>query len=534
MDEAYAYTEEILKKLERRITREYSQAEKEMQKKLDNYLANFAAKDADKRALVEAGELSEEKYRKWRENQILVGKRWKDMRDKLAHDLLNANMTARGIVSRYMPDIYAEGFNFATFEAETGAGVDTGFTLYDHDAVARIIVENPDLLPEPGKETSRQIAEGKAIRWNKNQIQSVMLQGLLQGESMRELAKRLAKTVGDKDKASAMRNARTMTTGVHNSARLNGYRRARSYGIRLKKQWDAVLDMRTRDSHAVLDGETVDIDEMFSNGLMYPGDKEHGRPEEYYNCRCTMVSQIQGREDDYRTVRSTEGLNGMTYDEWKEWHRQRVVRKRFLREGEPLSPTYRRDLEQRYIYAEPKARRVYNKFIPNGGCVVDGKSRKSYTKDEKVRMNFKEDAKRSLAGRTWFHEHFHVIDQKAGYPSCTVAYRNALIEDCKNLEELFGAHSRQNRIKMLNQIRRRYGDYSTSVEDILSGYIGEWYPGAVGGHGRDYWSQNATLFMQEGFAQMGEASFDVKKIEMMKRYFPKSWEEYNRILERLL
>lgn len=333
MDEAYAYTEEILKKLERRITREYSQAEKEMQKKLDNYLANFAAKDADKRALVEAGELSEEKYRKWRENQILVGKRWKNMRDKLAHDLLNANMTARKIVSRYMPDIYAEGFNFATFEAETGAGVDTGFTLYDHDAVARIIVEDPDLLPEPGKELSRQIAEGKAIRWNKNQIQSVMLQGLLQGESMRELAKRLAKTVGDKDKASAMRNARTMTTGVHNSARLNGYRRARSYGIRLKKQWDAVLDMRTRDSHAVMDGETVDIDEKFSNGLMFPGDKEHGRPEEYYNCRCTMVSQIQGHEDDYRTVRSTEGLNGMTYDEWKKWHWQRIKKRQQRRKN---------------------------------------------------------------------------------------------------------------------------------------------------------------------------------------------------------
>lgn len=41
--------------------------------------------------------------------------------------------------------------------------------------------------------------------------------------------------------------------------------------------------------HVKLDGETVGIDERFSNGLRYPRDPEDDRPEELINCRCYLV-----------------------------------------------------------------------------------------------------------------------------------------------------------------------------------------------------------------------------------------------------
>ena len=41
--------------------------------------------------------------------------------------------------------------------------------------------------------------------------------------------------------------------------------------------------------HVRLDGETVGIDERFSNGLRYPRDPEDDRPEELINCRCYLV-----------------------------------------------------------------------------------------------------------------------------------------------------------------------------------------------------------------------------------------------------
>jgi hypothetical protein len=53
--------------------------------------------------------------------------------------------------------------------------------------------------------------------------------------------------------------------------------------------WRATDDDRTRDSHRVMDGQTVAQDEAFITGngvqLMYPGDP-NGPPEEIINCRC--------------------------------------------------------------------------------------------------------------------------------------------------------------------------------------------------------------------------------------------------------
>ena len=42
-----------------------------------------------------------------------------------------------------------------------------------------------------------------------------------------------------------------------------------------------------------MDGEVRDVHEQFSNGLQEPGDYS-GDPSEYYNCRCTLVSVIDG------------------------------------------------------------------------------------------------------------------------------------------------------------------------------------------------------------------------------------------------
>lgn len=56
-----------------------------------------------------------------------------------------------------------------------------------------------------------------------------------------------------------------------------------------KKRWMAVMDDRTRESHADANEEIVGIDEEFSNGLMFPLDP-NGPPEEVINCRCDWAA----------------------------------------------------------------------------------------------------------------------------------------------------------------------------------------------------------------------------------------------------
>lgn len=62
-------------------------------------------------------------------------------------------------------------------------------------------------------------------------------------------------------------------------------------GKKVKRKWVSAGDAQVRDSHQALDGETRDIDEAFSNGLMFPCDPA-GPPEETINCRCSIEPEV--------------------------------------------------------------------------------------------------------------------------------------------------------------------------------------------------------------------------------------------------
>ena len=175
----------------------------------------------------------------------------------------------------------------------------------------------------PGKELSKRIAAGKDVLWNNQQIQSVMLQGILQGESIPKLARRLRTEVNDRNRKASIRNARTMATTAENAGRMDAFNRAESKGIKMQKTWVATLDGRTRHWHRELDGVTIPNDEAFVteySELMYPGDRA-GDPADIYNCRCTLIAQIAVYERDINQYRKIgaydEDGKQMTYNEWR-------------------------------------------------------------------------------------------------------------------------------------------------------------------------------------------------------------------------
>ena len=119
-----------------------------------------------------------------------------------------------------------------------------------------------------------------------------VLQGILQGESMDAIAGRFRDVLG-MNQSSAIRNARTAVTYAENQGRLDSYEKAQANGTVLVKVWASAHDSRTRESHVLLDGEEVGIDDKFSNGLKCPGDPD-GIGAEVYNCRCAMGTRIIG------------------------------------------------------------------------------------------------------------------------------------------------------------------------------------------------------------------------------------------------
>lgn len=283
-DIAHTKTDQKLEEMEKRLSAIYSKAEKEIQKTADEYFSKFAAQDEKKRKLLEQGKITEEEYTKWRKGKVMYGKRFAEMKEQCAKKLLNVNQTALAYINGELPEVYAINYN-ALESAVDGIG-GYSFTLVDADTIRNLAVTDTSLLPY------KEIDPAKDIPWNMKKINAETLQGILQGESMDKIAKRIM-NVQEMNKTQAIRSARTIVTGAENKGRQDSYARAEADGIILQKEWIATNDRRTRHSHAVLDGAVVDQDKKFDNGLMYPGDP-NGRPEEVWNCRCTVAAVVKG------------------------------------------------------------------------------------------------------------------------------------------------------------------------------------------------------------------------------------------------
>lgn len=317
-DRAHRLTDRELKNLEEKIAKAYKQAYDGIAEKTDKYFIQFAKRDKEMAQKVKDKKITVSQYREWRKNKMLIGQRWNNMLEVIGKDMLNTEKIAMSYVNDTKLDVYAINANFATYQIEHDSRIDTSFTLYNKDTVKMLIKENPRLLPnyKPNEE--------KLLLWNKQHINSAITQAILQGKAIPDVAKSLEK-VTDMDKRAAVRNARTAVTCAQNKARFDSYERAEELGIKMKKVWIATLDDRTRESHVDLDGEEVDINEKFSNGLMFPADPD-GEPAEAYNCRCRMITQIDKYRTDWSDLknRNNDKLGGMSYDEWKETHGVKV------------------------------------------------------------------------------------------------------------------------------------------------------------------------------------------------------------------
>lgn len=318
-------TDAELAKLEKRIAAIYREAYNDLTDTIRDYFGKFAARDAVEKARMEAGEISEDQYKLWRAAQIGRGKRFEVLRDKVAERMTNANATAIAYINDATPGIYSLNRNFAAYTIEQVTG-DVGFDIWDEKTVKRLISEQPGLMPSYPER--RALKRGIDLAYGKKQITASVTSSILQGRSIKGMADDLQSRITTMNRDSAIRTARTAVTGAQNAGRLDSYYAAEKMGIKCRKQWMATLDGRTRHSHAMLDGEIVDNDKKFSNGCRYPGDP-NGPPSETYNCRCTLVSEIEGIDTSGGQRRARNPVTGrneliedMTYAEWSGWKKE--------------------------------------------------------------------------------------------------------------------------------------------------------------------------------------------------------------------
>lgn len=322
-DLGHKLTDKELAKLERRIAKLYREAGEELQATIDAYFDQFKKRDEEMKALVgtvqNGKEWTEADYNQWRLNQIGRGERYQAMRDKVAQRATDANAVAVSYTNDATPGIYSLNRNYAAYTIERVTG-NIVFDLWDEQMVKRLMVEQPDLMPYYPKD--RALKRGIDLAYGKKQITASVTSSILQGKSIKHMADDLQKRITTMSRDSAIRTARTAVTGAQNAGRMDSYAAAEKMGIKLKKEWLATLDARTRHSHAMLDGEQVAQDKKFSNGCRFPGDPQ-GPPWEIYNCRCTLIAAVEGVDtvSAQRRARNpvtgeTELIQNMPYQEW--------------------------------------------------------------------------------------------------------------------------------------------------------------------------------------------------------------------------
>lgn len=293
--------EKRLKKLQKELAKEYKAAEKEMLKKAEKYMKAFKEADALELARLKKGEITQAQYDAWRAAKIQRSEWAKRMADELAKGLTDQDVKALSATKAATTSAATEGSMFAQFEAGTLTG--KNFTLVSRSAVEQALT---------GKLYRRKVNIPKDRAWNERHIRSAIAQSLLQGESVADAAKRISQ-VAEMNRSAALRDARTMINAAEQSGKLAEYEMLAEEGVDIEKGWMATLDERTRDTHAEMDMEFVPVDEKFSNSLMEPCDPD-GDPSEVYNCRCTLISRIDGK-----TISQEERRSKLErpYEEWK-------------------------------------------------------------------------------------------------------------------------------------------------------------------------------------------------------------------------
>jgi len=312
MDYGAIYTENQIKKLEHEIHIVYNQAEIDIRHKMEDFNKKYRAKEKIYAKELRDGKITQEQFDNWKKGQVFQGEQWKAKREQILNTMHNSNKIAADIVNGKMNNVFMVNANYANYDIEHKAKVNFGFGIYDSATVAKLIKDNPQVLPK------WKINEPKDYTWSQKKVNRSITQGIIQGESLDKIAKRLTNKLVTNNENKMKTFARTAMTEAQNAGRLESMKSAKDLGIDLYKEWMATLDSHTRDSHAAIDGEKVPIDSKFSNGLKYPGDPG-GAPAEIYNCRCTMVSDIRNYPSYYERYDNIKGkpIAGMTYKEWK-------------------------------------------------------------------------------------------------------------------------------------------------------------------------------------------------------------------------
>lgn len=215
----------------------------------------------------------------------------------------NYQKALQGQVSGILDKMH--GDNYATIDKYLNGCYETGYigVMYDIAGQGVPLVIPVDqaaaikaVLTDSKVSNGLYAALGVDLAKLKRSISQEISRGIASSLSYSDIARNIS-SVSKAPLSRAKTIARTEGHRIQQTSSRDAQYAAKKKGADVLKQWDAALDGRTRDSHARVDGEIRELDEKFSNGLMFPGDPSGGAAE-VVNCRCTSNTRARWALDD--------------------------------------------------------------------------------------------------------------------------------------------------------------------------------------------------------------------------------------------
>ena len=420
-------------------------------------------------------------------------------------------------ISDYLDTCYTNGFIGSMFDA-VGQGVPI-ITPINQEAMVKAV----QLESKISKGLYTRL--GEDVDGLKKKITAQVSRSIATGMSYDQTARALEgyTRIGYNN---AIRIARTEGHRIQTTAAMDAMENAKAKGADVLKQWDATLDGATRESHAKVDGEIREVNQPFSNGLMYPGDPNGGAGE-VVNCRCALLQRARwALEDDDQSFTKFNGFTQQveefdspeSYGEFKKAFFSNE-NKRYMNYVEQMEDKYgTRDFPNLLNQMSTQEYNHYSKLL--GGNPVYNKNGKLLTNDGHDDIIEKNDGFRQIVGN-------HSIEDDIGTtetPTCNPRFHTDGIEyknNCGNCTAAF-------------EMRRRGLDVIANPRNTMP--VAEWMKLFDGFEpmdiewqsGMSYWGSLRSQILQEHGEGARGGIFVAFKGRRVGHFF--SWEVENGVV----
>lgn len=222
-------------------------------------------------------------------------------------------------IEKYLEDSYTDAFVGAMYSLHD-QGIPFIFPIDQNTAIKAVTVDTR--LSEP-----LYASLGVDIQHLKTNISAEITRGIAASRTYSEMARNLS-AVSKIPLGRARTIVRTEAGRIQEQAIMDAAEQSKQKGADVVKQWCAILDMKTRNSHRRLDMQIRELEEYFELGSLkakHPGD--FGDPAEDCNCRCTMLIRARAAldADELKTMQERARYFGLQAKDSKAFGQKKAM-----------------------------------------------------------------------------------------------------------------------------------------------------------------------------------------------------------------